>query len=174
MAEAAQGEAYVTRLAIQAGAIRQLCAGVSRQQARWRPNADSWSLLEVVNHLADEEREDFRARLDGILHRPDEAWAPIAPGAWVRERGYNRRELPASLARFTAARQESLEWLEGLELLNLELAAPAPWGGQVRAGDMLAAWVAHDLLHMRQLVELNYAWTQQQLHPFSLAYAGDW
>ena len=39
---------------------------------------------------------------------------------------------------------------------------------------MLAAWVAHDLLHLRQLVELHYAWTAQQLQPYSVAYAGDW
>ena len=50
--------------------IAALVAGVPDEQARWKPDAESWSILEVVNHLLDEEREDFRVlanpiRLDG-------------------------------------------------------------------------------------------------------------
>ena len=167
----------ISQLAAQADSIRQLCAGVTLEQARWRPDADSWSLLEVINHLADEERADFRTRLDYILHRPDEPWPPIDPGAWVRERNYNQRDLAESLARFSEARAESLDWLRSLRALrapDLSASIAAPWGGRFHAGDMLAAWVAHDLLHLRQLVELHYAWTAQQLQPYSVAYAGDW
>jgi hypothetical protein len=39
---------------------------------------------------------------------------------------------------------------------------------------MFAAWVAHDLLHIRQLVELHYGWTTQQLQPYDAGYAGEW
>ncbi len=164
----------VAQLATQAQSIRQLCAGVGQEQARWRPAGDAWSLLEVINHLADEERADFRTRLDCILHRPDAPWPPIDPGAWVQERDYNGRDLDESLARFSAARAESLDWLRSLPAPDLSTSAVAPWGGRIQAGDMLAAWVAHDLLHLRQLTELHYAWTQRQLRPWSLAYAGDW
>jgi len=38
----------------------------------------------------------------------------------------------------------------------------------------MAAWVAHDLLHLRQLVELHYAWTVAKAAPYSLQYAGEW
>ncbi len=163
-----------SQLAAQADSIRQLCAGVSEEQARWRPDAECWSLLEVINHLADLEREDFRTRLDYLLHRPGEPWPPIDPGVWVQERGYNQRDLTESLERFSAARRESLAWLRALGSPDLNRSETAPWGGQFRAGDMLAAWVAHDLLHMRQLIELHYAWTQTQLQPYSVGYAGDW
>ena len=47
----------IAQLAIQAGRIRALAEGVSDEQARWKPDAESWSILEVVNHLYDEERE---------------------------------------------------------------------------------------------------------------------
>ena len=164
----------VAQLAAQADSIRQLCAGVGMEQARWRPDADCWSLLEVINHLADEECGDFRPRLDYLLHRPGEPWPPIDPGAWVRERGYNQRDLAESLERFSAARADSLDWLRSLGTPDLDRSEPSPRGGRFHAGDMLAAWVAHDLLHLRQLVELHYAWTAQQLQPYSVAYAGDW
>jgi hypothetical protein len=39
---------------------------------------------------------------------------------------------------------------------------------------MFAAWVAHDLLHVRQLVELHYAYTVERNQPFLVDYAGGW
>ncbi|MEZ4640023.1 MAG: DinB family protein [Caldilineaceae bacterium] len=41
--------------------IRCLVEGMSDQDARWKPDAESWSILEVINHLADEEEADFIA-----------------------------------------------------------------------------------------------------------------
>jgi hypothetical protein len=166
----------VSQLALNSERIRALLRGISEAQARWKPAPASWSVLEVVNHLLDEEREDFRVRLDYTLHRPGEPWPPIDPEGWVTARGYNDRDLEGSLAAFLRERDASLAWLGGL-------AAPvAPdWEavhetsfGPIRAGDILAAWVAHDLLHTRQLVELHWAYTAAALAPYKPDYAGEW
>jgi hypothetical protein len=154
--------------------VAAMVTGVSDTQARWKPNAESWSMLEVVNHLLDEEREDFRVRIDYTLHRPGEQWPPINPGGWVTERQYNKRDLKESLAAFLAEREESLVWLRGLTPPDWDTTAIAPWGDPFPAGNLLAAWVAHDLLHLRQLVELHWAYTAMQLAPRSIQYAGDW
>src|SRR5436190_19605119 len=102
---------YIERLSQTAGVIAGLTKGVSSEQARWKPAADRWSIVEVVNHLCDEERDDFRARVDGILHRPGQPLPPIDPPRWAVERKYNERDLAESLSRFQAERQKSLEWL---------------------------------------------------------------
>ncbi|MGH2628909.1 MAG: DinB family protein, partial [Anaerolineales bacterium] len=94
--------------------IKLFVEGVSDDQARWKPNPESWSILEVTCHLGDEEREDFRTRLDIILHRPEAPWPPIDPREWVAERKYNERDLGGSLASFLSERRASLEWLRGL------------------------------------------------------------
>ena len=47
-----------------------LVRGLSLEQARWKPSPDKWSILEVVNHLYDEEREDFRQRIELVLTDP--------------------------------------------------------------------------------------------------------
>jgi hypothetical protein len=153
--------------------IQSLAKGVSVEQARWRPGPDSWSLLEVINHLGDEEREDFRVRLDIILYHPDQPWPPIDPAGWVVEREYNQRELGESLDSFLQARKKSLVWLKGLSSPNWETAYEASFG-EITAGDMFAAWVAHDLLHMRQLVELHWAYTGVLVGPHKVDYAGSW
>jgi hypothetical protein len=153
--------------------IRQLVQNMSDEAARYRPEPDAWSVLEVVNHLVDEEREDFRAHLDQILHRPDETWLRIDPQAWVTEREYNGRSLPTSLANYLQERQQSLNWLENLDDPDWTAVHPTPWG-HISAGEMMAAWVAHDLLHMRQLVELKWALTVRDLAPHQVDYAGRW
>ena len=131
-------------------------------------------MLEVVNHLYDEEREDFRQRLDLTLHHPSRAWPPIDPESWVIARAYQERDLQESLANFQAERQRSLQWLRALASPDWTRAYRHPGGDVIRAGDLLASWVAHDLLHMRQLVELHYHTVVLYAEPYTVTYAGDW
>lgn len=163
----------IARMKNQAETIRSLAAGVPAGQARWKPSPDSWSILEVINHLLDEEREDFRQRIEYTLHRPDEGWPPIDPQGWVTKREYNQRDLDESLRGFMEERSRSLAWLEGLADPDWNLSRNAPFG-EIRAGDLLAAWLAHDLLHQRQLVELHWTYTTREVEPFEVRYAGDW
>jgi len=163
----------IKQLTSHAAAIQALAREIPDEQARWKPAPDSWSILEVVNHLYDEEREDFRVRLDYILHRPGQPWPPIDPAGWVTSREYNQRDLEESLKNFLSEQERSLTWLTELASENWATTCPTPWG-QITAGDMFAAWIAHDILHLRQLVELHWAYTQRAVRPYSTEYAGDW
>ena len=163
---------FVAQLQTQGNAILQLVGGLTPAQARWRPRASDWSVLEVLNHLIDEEREDFPARLRVVLAATDARWAPIAPQAWVKQRRYNQRDLAESITAFRSERASSLKWLRALPQRT-------PWRrkyahGDLTAGDLLVAWTAHDVLHLRQLTELRYALIARVGKPFSQAYAGDW
>lgn len=154
-------------------AITALFEGMDAAQARWRPDEESWSALEVLNHLYDEEREDFRTRLRLTLIEPDEPWPPIDPRGWVDERRYNERDPMTSLRNFLTERDASLEWLGTLVEPDWESGRDLPFG-RLRAGDLLASWCAHDLLHLRQLIELHYAYLVHQAAPYDVRYAGDW
>jgi hypothetical protein len=127
----------------------------------------------VINHLYDEEREDFRAHLQGALQQPVAPWSEIAPPRWVVERNYNQRELAPSLEQFIAERRASLAWLRGLAQIDAQAGYELPWG-RLTAADLLASWAAHDLLHLRQLVELRYAWLAHTASPADVRYAGEW
>jgi hypothetical protein len=153
--------------------VGKLVAGITPTEARFKPNPASWSILEVICHLYDEEREDFRQRLDIMLHRPAEKWPPIDPVGWVVARKYNERDLAEMAANFVAERKASLAWLEGLTAPNWETQYAAPFG-MMKAGDMLGSWVAHDQLHLRQLVELRWARVGQLVAPYEVRYAGEW
>lgn len=153
--------------------VRTLTDGVTQVEARAKPDPDAWSILEVVCHLYDEEREDFRRRLEIILHRPQEKWPPIDPKGWVSSRRYNERDLAEMVESFLAERHKSLEWLVSLSVPDWNAESPAPWG-TIRAGDMLCSWVAHDNLHTRQLVELRRSLLLGLFEPYDVQYAGDW
>jgi hypothetical protein len=164
----------INQLRAGGAAFAALFDGWSDEEARWRPDPASWSLLEVACHLLDEEREDFRQRLDLTLHAPATEWPPIDPAGWVTARAYNSRDLATVVAELQAERQASLTWLEGLRAPDLEQFRRHPQGFTLRAGDLLAAWVAHDSLHLRQLNELRYALIARRAAPYSVEYAGEW
>lgn len=166
-------ETYLPQMAINAESIRQLVADVNDEQAKWKPDAETWSILEVINHLYDTEALDFKVRLDHILHKPNQDAPEFKPQKLVTEKAYNQRELASSIQNFLDERQKSLDWLQTLSSPNWEATMTRDWGS-ISAGNMFTAWVAHDLLHMRQLVELRYAWLVQQVAPYEVDYAGEW
>ena len=153
--------------------IRALLAGVTQEAAQVKLDERSWSVLEVVCHLYDEEREDFREHLNFILHRQNEEWHRIDPQAWVTERNYNEQNFRDMQEKFFAEREKSLEWLKGLENANWETVYTSELGS-MKAGDMFASWVAHDNLHIRQLVELRRMRIESITKPYDVEYAGDW
>jgi len=162
-----------SQLKFQGQAVISLATGLTTEEAHWKPNPKSWSVLEVLNHLVDEEIYDFRAHLDHILRTPEQPWPKIDPEGWVTLRHYYQQNLDDTLLRFEAEREKSLTWLAGLPAIDWDAAVTQPWG-TLSAGDMLAAWLAHDLLHLRQLVELRYPITKAANQPYQLNYAGKW
>ena len=154
--------------------LRELLAPVNDEEGTWRPAPDQWSLLDVLNHLADEERVDFRCRLDLTLHHPEKEWPGIDPERAVQEEKYRNRSLREAIEDFIAERQHSLQWLEGLEAPDWSVEHTHPVFGSMSAGTLMASWVAHDLLHLRQIVRIRWEYLARYALPFSLQYAGDW
>lgn len=167
-------DSAVSSLAATGAAIRALVEGLSPEDARWKPAVDRWSILEVVNHLIDEEVEDFRARLDVILHHPEQDFAPIDPERAVIARRYADRDLAGSVERFLKERDESLRWLRSLRSPDLDRTKRHASLGTMSGRQMLASWVAHDLHHVRQITRLRYERLAERVAPVSLAYAGVW
>lgn len=165
-------QALFLRLSRGAEAIRALALGVGEEEARWRLPSGGWSILEVVCHLKDEEMDDFRQRLRLTLEDPAREWPKMDTEAWVTERRYQERSLKPELDAFLAERRKSLDWLRGLEAPDWSRAHAHPRLGSMAAGDLLVSWVAHDLLHIRQIARLQYEYARTLAAPFKVDYAG--
>lgn len=154
-------------------ALRAAVGGMGEGDLRWRPSDGAWSALEVIGHLADEEERDFPLRLKMLIERPGEAWPGIDPEGWAVEHRYNEATPGDVLARFEALRAASVAWLNGLDGTDWEAAYEHPLG-PLRAGDLLAAWVAHDWLHLRQVAKRRYELAVRDGLPYESMYAGEW
>ena len=166
-------ESSIQKLECSARAIDALCRAPAIPVA-WKPSPERWSLLEIAAHLADEERDDFRPRLDRTLHEPDQEWDPIDPQGWVISRDYASRDLVTELDAFREERARSVIWLRGLESPDWSMSRSHPVAGPLHAGDLLAAWVNHDLLHLRQIICLQYEWVEASAGTYHSLYAGEW
>jgi hypothetical protein len=153
--------------------IEHLLRNASEEEVVWRSHAKHWCLLEVICHLYDEERDDFRARLDSVLKDPSLPLPRSTPLAWVSERKYMEQDFGAKLDAFLAERDSSLAWLQSLADANWDHAYQHPEVGPLPAHMFLTNWLAHDYLHIRQIVRVKYQYLGEWSGD-SLAYAGTW
>ncbi len=156
------------------GAFKSFFIRISQDQAIWKPLPAKWSLLEVLNHLYDEERYDFRQRIDFALLQPEKEWKRIQPVKWCDEEYYNLKDFSTSLENFLAEREKSIHWLRKLHTQNWDAVDNYPYGIVLSAKQALVNWLAHDYLHMRQIIALNWKYLELIAPATDLNYAGNW
>jgi DinB superfamily len=152
-------------------ALERLLGGLDAGAWRARPAEKEWAPVEILCHLRDEETEDFGARLRVIVEGGP-GFAPIDPPRWAVERAYLDADGPAVLTDLGRRRAATLVWLGGVPPERLTRAIEHPGAGRLSGLDLLAAWVAHDRLHLAQLAAaLARTWTTRWA-PLRTEYAG--
>jgi hypothetical protein len=129
---------------------------------------------EVMEHVYNEERIDFRQHLKEMFSDPPRPWGRFNPAAYLPIESCRH-----GLENFLIERQASIEWLTALQAIDWDVTIEAVFGPDdekpvFRAGDVLLSWAEHDILHLRQMIELHHAWNENQAAPYSLQYAGGW
>jgi hypothetical protein len=159
----------IHQLTANAATIRVLVEAVSDEQARWQPDPETWSVRQIMEHMYNEERIDFRQHLKEMLHDPPQPWG-----------AFHDDYLPVPSCRqaldlFWVERKSSIAWLEALESPDWDVTSQAQFVDEtitLSAGDVLISWVDHDFAHLRQMVVLLHAWHEQAGTPYSTQYAG--
>lgn len=154
--------------------FKSLFIKITQEQARWKPQTEKWSLLEVLNHLFDEEQFDFRQRIEFALGKCNKEWTRIQPVLWVEEKKYNSKDFSLSLENFLVERIKSISWLRGLTSPDWSAVDNYPFGIVLTAEQSLVNWLAHDYLHMRQITSLNWSYLSHLAPTVELNYAGNW
>lgn len=150
-----------------------LLSGLTNEQYLWKANPESWCLLEIICHLYDEEREDFRFRCQHVLENPNQLPPPIDPEGWVKARDYINQDPAKMLHSFLEEREQSIAWLKALHSPQWDNEYQHPQLGPLSAHLFLSNWLAHDYLHIRQILKTKYAYLDQQTEE-ELSYAGKW
>jgi hypothetical protein len=150
-----------------------LLSNKDRSEYLWKHAENEWCLLEIVCHLYDEEREDFRQRVRQTLENPGSPPPPIDPENWVHQRKYIEKDYQEMLDSFLLERSKSIEWLKGLQNPQWDNNYRHPELGALSAKYFLTNWLAHDILHFRQIITLQYQYLQQSTE-VDLIYSGSW
>lgn len=140
-------------LAVQAATaekLERMVEGQPETVLRRRPGADSWSVSDIVAHLADAEIViAFRMRL--ILGAPGSPLAAYDQDSWVSSGHYEKRDARKSVEQFRVVREANLALLRSL--------APEQWKqfgmhserGQETIERMVRMTAGHDLNHLQQI-----------------------
>ena len=154
--------------------FKSLLRGASPALQDFREGPEKWSLKEIVCHLLDEEREDFRFRLQSVLNDPEQPFTPIDPVGWVASRNYSAADYNQKVQQFLEERTHSIKYVESLSNDSpFSNTYQHPVIGPMSGSFILNNWLAHDYLHIRQIIRVKYAFFGC-LSSTSLNYAGEW
>ncbi len=133
--------------------LARMLEDLSPEWTESKSDREHWSPYDVIGHLIHGEETDWIPRAEIILqqavNRPFDPYDRLAQ--FEKSKG---RSLADLLTEFAHARNASLEKLGRFELTPVQLALKGmhPALGEVTLEQLLAAWVVHDLNHIRQIV----------------------
>ena len=161
----------IKRLQANLDVFSQVLSNKTKEEYLWKPEPAKWCLLEIVCHLYDEEREDFRTRVKYTQETPEKPLPMFDPSIWVIERKYMGQNYYDMVQKFLKEREASIEWLISLQDPSWENAYIHPKLGPLSSEHFLANWLAHDYLHLRQIYKLQFQHLKF-LSSKDLSYAG--
>jgi hypothetical protein len=153
--------------------FKELLSNSTKEEYLWKPSQNKWCLLEIVCHLHDEEIEDFRARVHSVLDNPESSLTPIDPFSWVAERKYFEQDYNTKVDSFIKEREKSIKGLLQLKAPNWDNTYQHPQLGPLSAKLFLSNWLAHDYLHIRQILKVKFDYLKYHSGE-NLNYAGKW
>lgn len=133
--------------------LQQMLGGLSADWTASSDDRENWGPYDVIGHLIHGEKTDWivRARiiLDHGTARPFDKYDRLAQ--FESSADPSLRDL---ITDFIQARKQNLEVLVAWDLKPEQLALKGshPALGEVTLEQLLAAWVVHDLGHIRQIV----------------------
>jgi len=151
----------------------ELLKNIDSDMYHWSQAPEKWNLLYIVCHLYDEERDDFRSRVKWLLEKPGQAPPPFNQLDWIEERDYKNQDYITTLKQFIEERERSIIWLNSLKDPKWQNGFEHPKFGHLSANYYLNNWLAHDYLHMRQILKLKFDYLEYQSGT-NLDYAGKW
>jgi len=131
--------------------LARLLRPIDAAAAQWRPASDEWCIADVVAHLGYCEAP-YLARLQRVVEQD----TPFEPALLPDERAHDlARSLADLLEAFVARRAETVAFLSGLEQRDWGRALVHATIGPTKLRDQVQELVAHDNLHLEQIVTLR-------------------
>jgi hypothetical protein len=143
--------------------LETLLRNLPDELLRWKPDADRWSIGEVLGHFGDIEMvyADRTRRMvteDAPRLQKYDGSATVATGDYVRGSAME------NLAFFLKLRRATIVLLRSVPSDAADREATHSELGKITLLQMVSEWASHDLGHLRQIAELYRA---RAFHPYS-------
>jgi uncharacterized damage-inducible protein DinB len=171
-ADAAAAAAYVQALAAALGdqeplhvlaelpaALKALTRGLPQRALRTPEAAGKWSIVEVVQHLADSEVV-FAYRLRKALTEDAPRLEGFDQDVWASRLRYRDVRIGSALALLRPVRAANLRLLRALDADDLERTVVHAERGRLTVADMLRQAAGHDMVHRAQIERIGAAMMQ--------------
>jgi DinB superfamily len=136
--------------------IERATAGLSLAQLRQPEKPGKWSVIEVVQHLADSEIVTaYRIRMILAGDTPD--IQAYDQDAWAQRLRYAQASLPDALTQIRVLRGRSLDLLDWLQPDEWERAGMHSERGRESVRHITTLQAGHDLVHLRQIMRIKSA-----------------
>lgn len=115
-----------------------------------RPEAEEWSLTEILCHLRDVEGEVNWPRFNKVIQEKDPFLPGMVTDPWAEEREYFCQDGLTALQSFTATRLKVLDLLESLNEAGWTRTARHAIFGPTYLKELVGISASHDRLHLQQ------------------------
>jgi len=139
----------LARLASTAGLLRELTSDVTPEQGARPPAPGEWSIVEVVRHLVEGDRDKLLPRLRRMLTED----RPVFDRTTAVEG--DASDLATLVAAFGSARAEVVKVLTGLEPAGWLREGVSPSRGALTVERYARSTEAHDTEHLRQVQDVR-------------------
>jgi FMN phosphatase YigB (HAD superfamily) len=130
---------------------------LSEKDWKERPIHGEWSILEIVSHLQDVEKEIFLPRFQRMIDETNPFLEGVDSDLWTSERKYNETRSPGELTEFFHARKSLVDFLSSLHLIDWQRKANHSIFGSTTLQEMASFIASHDQDHIRQILKtLNF------------------
>ena len=135
--------------------LEHLVKDLSPEELSWRPIPHKWSIVEIICHLRDVERDVAHTRLRRSFYED----TPVLE-IWDQERAaadgdYRSQDAKAALAEFREARAETVSALEAVPLEFWDRVGVHPEHGPQTVEQQVTNRVRnHDVTHMVQIKDI--------------------
>lgn len=136
--------------------VNRLVEGLSDDELRRREAPGKWSILEVVQHLADTEVV-YRYRMRMSVAQPGSAIPNYDQDLWASGLRYNDGNLEDVLDELAIFRAANLAWVRSLSEEELDRAGVHEERGVESVKRIVELLAAHDLVHCRQIERIKAA-----------------
>ncbi|HEY0784068.1 MAG TPA: DinB family protein [Thermoanaerobaculia bacterium] len=146
----------LTVLPVLADEVAALVAGMSEAQVRQPEKEGKWSVIQVVQHLADIEIVyGYRFRL--ILAQPEPTIQGFDQDAWAERLRYSDAKLDEAMEQLRVLRGVNVRLYRSLDGKQLDRVGLHSERGPESVRHILRLVAAHDLVHRRQIERIKRA-----------------